>query len=47
MIKAVDLKHKIMKIANVNIIKSTKPVQVADCVVERGYWKVAHGSLPD
>lgn len=37
-----------MKVVKTNLIKSIgKPVQVADCMVERGFWKVAHGSLPD
>ena len=37
-----------MKVKNVTKIKSIgRPQEVADCVVERGFWKVAHGSLPD
>lgn len=37
-----------MKIVSVRNIKSTgKPVMVADCMVDGGYLKVAHGSLPD
>lgn len=37
-----------MKVINTKLVKSTgKSVNVADCVVERGYWKAAHGSLPD
>ena len=37
-----------MKIVSVRNIKSTgKPVMVADCMVDSGYLKVAHGSLPD
>lgn len=37
-----------MKVAGINLIKSiSRPQKVADCVVERGFWKVAHGSLPD
>lgn len=37
-----------MKVIKANIIKSIgSPVKVTDCMVERGYWKVAHGSLPD
>lgn len=37
-----------MKVVNIKLIKSIgNPVQVADCMVERGFWKVAHGSLPD
>lgn len=36
-----------MKIASVNKYKSEKPVIVSDCMVDSGYQKVAHGSLPD
>lgn len=37
-----------MKIVKTSLIKSIgKPVKVTDCMVERGFWKVAHGSLPD
>lgn len=36
-----------MKIVKTHLIKSSKPTKVADCMVERGFWKVAHGSLPD
>lgn len=37
-----------MKVLNVRKIESIgKPVKVADSMVERGFWKVAHGSLPD
>lgn len=37
-----------MKIVKTNLIKSKgNPIKVPDCLVERGFWKVAHGSLPD
>ena len=36
-----------MKILNINHMNKSKAVKVLDCVVERGYWKVAHASLPD
>lgn len=37
-----------MKIVGITNIKSIgKPVKVVDSMVERGFWKVAHGSLPD
>ena len=37
-----------MKVVKSNIIKSTNnPVKVVDCMVESGFMKVNHGSLPD
>lgn len=37
-----------MKVTGITTIKSIgRPQKVADCMVERGFWKVAHGSLPD
>lgn len=37
-----------MKVTRINIIKSTgNPVSVADCMVDKGYVKSGHGSLPD
>ena len=36
-----------MKVVSVRNISKSQPIQVMDCCVERGYWKVARGSLPD
>lgn len=37
-----------MKVTGIKIIKSTgNPVSVADCMVDKGYVKSGHGSLPD
>lgn len=37
-----------MKVVKTRYIKSIgQPVKVVDTMVERGFWKVAHGSLPD
>lgn len=35
-----------MKITNINIKKSTKPVRSIDCFVDGGYVQGASGSLP-
>lgn len=42
-----NYKIKIMKVLSLNHIKKSEPIPVMDCSVGRGYWKVAHGSLPD
>lgn len=36
-----------MKVLSVKHFKSTKGQRVHDCLVGKGYWKAAHGSLPD
>lgn len=35
-----------MKILSIKPIKSTKPVKVLDCFVDKGYVQGASGSLP-
>jgi len=36
-----------MKVLSVEQFSKSKQVNVIDCFVERGFWKAAHGSLPD
>ena len=36
-----------MKVIGVKRISRQSSLPVLDCAVESGFWKVAHGSLPD
>lgn len=36
-----------MKVKGIKLKKGSTSLPVLDCAVEDGYWKVAHGSLPD
>ena len=36
-----------MKVKGIKLKKDSTSLPVLDCAVEDGYWKVAHGSLPD